>query len=869
MLRYKSLLIIALLVLKAPFVFGQVNPDLEKALRENPEQVQDVFVEFHSPLNLDSLALSFQGQHLSPPQRTQILNRLLLSQSAKSQKEALSLLAEAQVPKAHYRCFHILNAWVGQLPGSLILDLAQLPAVQKISWSKGELVLDAPADVNNNFKSAKVTVASVEPGLTAINAPAMWARGYTGRGRKVYIFDSGVWAEHPSIKDRYMGLRSPANAAWFGLFSPRPSGALSSHGTHVLGTTAGLDTATADTIGVAFGSYWLANDLINASTASALPAQAFLIGGFEWALNPDGDTNTIHDIPDVINNSWRWRDIIDTAQCGGFIPRLMNTIEAAGIANVFSGGNTGPNNVGLNAPQRINTNVVNTFCVGSIDGNQSFPYPISSFSTRGPSQCPGSGPLSIHPEVVAPGQNVRSAWGADGYNVISGTSMASPHVSGAILLLKEAFPQLSGKDLMEALYFSAIDMGPAGEDNTYGRGLIDVDAAFSLLSQNHTPIDPQQIDYDLELSSVLAPQSEPFSCDTSFRPQLNFTNKGLQAINTINISVYRDGVLVHSQQLSTNKLQAIGDTALVNLSSQLSIPQGYHVWQFLASTNLSEYDSINNSYYIRLERIKEAGLAFTEDFEDSLSIWGRFNPDGGLGWDTASVKGWPGNSSARAIYFSDYLPRESQYDDLYSARLSLSANAKATLAFDRAYEARGSISSLQDSLQVLVSTDCGQSYSQVYQKAGINLATVSSNGGSFSPSSRADWLRDTVDLSPFAGQEIIVLFRGVNRNGNNLYLDNISVYQGLWDPLGQIENRTERFLKVYPNPAQSYLNIETSRRLNEPLSLSIFDSRGQKVWQGELKESSLRLSLAHWPVGVYSLQVNVADWGSIKFIKKP
>jgi hypothetical protein len=54
MLRYKSLLIIALLVLKAPFVFGQVNPDLEKALRENPEQVQDVFVEFHSPLNLDS-----------------------------------------------------------------------------------------------------------------------------------------------------------------------------------------------------------------------------------------------------------------------------------------------------------------------------------------------------------------------------------------------------------------------------------------------------------------------------------------------------------------------------------------------------------------------------------------------------------------------------------------------------------------------------------------------------------------------------------------------------------------------------------------------------------------------------------------------
>ena len=863
----KSLFTLACLLFTVSTAFSQITPSLEKAIRENPEAIQPVFVEFYSSLNLDSLTLTFDQRQLAQPQRTKILNRLLMAQSAASQKEALTLLVKAGIEASQYRSFYILNAWVGHLPGHLIFDLAQLPAVQEISWSKGKLSLDAPIEANSNFKNTKATVAGIEPGLSAINAPAMWARGYTGRGRKAYIFDSGIWAEHPSFKNRYMGLRSPANASWFGLFSPSPSGALSSHGTHVLGTTAGLDTATADTIGVAFGSYWLANDLINASTAAALPPQAILIAGFEWALNPDGDTNTSHDIPDVINNSWRWRDIIDTAECGGFVPRLMNTIEAAGIANVFSGGNTGPNNVGVNSPQRINTNLVNTFCVGSIDGNQSFPYPISGFSTRGPSQCPASGPLSIHPEVVAPGQNVRSAWGADGYNVISGTSMASPHVSGAILLLKEAFPQLSGKDLMEALYFSAVDMGAAGEDNTFGRGLIDVDAAFTLLSQSHTPVDPQQINYDLELSSVLAPQSEPFSCDTSFRPQLNFTNKGLQAINNITISVYRYGALVHSQPLSTTSLQAFGDTALVNLSTGLSIPTGYHVWQFRATTSFTEYDSINNNYYIRLERIKEANLAFTEDFEDSVSTWGNYNPDGGLGWDTASVKGWPGNNNARAIYFSDYLPRESQYDDLYSARLSLTANATSTLAFDRAYEARGSISSLQDSLQVLVSTDCGQSYSQVYQKAGIDLATVTTNGGNFRPASQADWLRDMVDLSAYAGQEIIVFFRGVNRNGNNLYLDNISVYEGLWDPLGQIENGTETVLKVYPNPTQNYLNIETSSKLSEPMSLSIFDSRGQKVWQGELKEQSLRLSLANWPAGLYTLLANGRE--SIKFLKKP
>ena len=68
--------------------------------------------------------------------------------------------------------------------------------------------------------------------------------------------------------------------------------------------------------------------------------------------------------------------------------------------------------------------------------------------------------------------------------------MAAPHVSGSILLLKEAFPYLSGEDLLWAFYLSAVDLGIPGEDNIYGMGMIDVYAAFQYLSQNHIPIDP-------------------------------------------------------------------------------------------------------------------------------------------------------------------------------------------------------------------------------------------------------------------------------------------------------------------------------------------------------------------------------------------
>ena len=139
--------------------------------------------------------------------------------------------------------------------------------------------------------------------------------------------------------------------------------------------------------------------------------------------------------------------------------------------------------------------------VGSINANND-DYPISTFSCRGPTQCPGDGSLSIYPEVVAPGQNVRSAWGKDEFNTISGTSMAAPHVSGVVLLLKEAFPFLTGQEILLALYNTATDLGEVGEDNTFGMGIIDAYAAFNYLANSYDPIPPNYIANDLVLLEI-------------------------------------------------------------------------------------------------------------------------------------------------------------------------------------------------------------------------------------------------------------------------------------------------------------------------------------------------------------------------------
>ncbi len=106
---------------------------------------------------------------------------------------------------------------------------------------------------------------------------------------------------------------------------------------------------------------------------------------------------------------------------------------------------------------------------------------IASFSSRGPSACDGT----VYPKLVAPGVNINTAdlsfGGLPLYVVVSGTSYAAPHAAGAMALLAGAFPGASVAQLEAALTQSAHDLGVAGEDNSYGHGLADVQAAYQFL----------------------------------------------------------------------------------------------------------------------------------------------------------------------------------------------------------------------------------------------------------------------------------------------------------------------------------------------------------------------------------------------------
>ena len=841
--------------------------EIDSWIDDNPEELIPIRIEFNNNIDCFKINQQFKDQQTPIDKRPKIVNRLLKEQAIKSQKFVLDFLKTHTPSSDYYHSFWIINIIIAQVEAPIIEKLLQFPNISSIKIENNEFIAhdEYEQSVDNNR-----TPNGVENGLIAINAPAMWALGYTGRGRLAYIYDTGVWPNHPAFSNRFIGDRFPMQQSWIGYFNTFPNGSIQNHGTHTLGTIAGLVESTNDTIGVAFGSYWIANDFVT-STVQGLPPIVNMIEAFQWALNPDNDTSTTEDIPDVINNSWRWYDGNDTIHCQGFVVNLMNAIEAAGIANVFSGGNSGPNNSTVNSPQRINTSEVNTFCVGSVNGNISFPYPISNFSTRGPSQCSASGSLAIHPEVVAPGQNVRSAWEQNNFNTISGTSMAAPHVSGAILLLKEAFPFLSGEELLWALYLSAVDLGVPGEDNIYGMGMIDVHAAFQHLSQIHTPVDPSSQIYDIHLDSVTIPNYRENTCDDTFTPTVFFKNLGDFSINNIDFTLKINGDTILNN-IWTGSLAP-------NSSSSLTLPilsglnLGKNEIQVLANlgSSFNEYDYFNNSTIIRFSIIKEiTTLPFIEDFENGINdtTWIIENIDLDKTWEIDSTGGLPWSDQSACIKLFSYAPRNNQKDGLITPKISLSNSNSLFLTFDIAYQKKSASGVLNDTLKVLVSNNCGLSYDYlVYEKYGYDLSTFDTSSFDFVPEYFTHWRNDTVNLSNFSNEDILVKFETTNRAGNNLYLDNIKIFEGLNAPLSISKTNLLEF-ELYPNPTGSNINIIFNSYNSNNSFVTIYNPLGEVMLFSNLDGYQTLLSTEKLSPGIYIVQLFQSGNNSTKsFIK--
>ncbi|MEU8298716.1 S8 family serine peptidase [Micromonospora sp. NPDC048909] len=318
------------------------------------------------------------------------------------------------------------------------------------------------------------TVNALEWGIANINADDVWSQyGVEGEGITIANIDTGVQFDHPALVNSYRGNNGDGtfdhNYNWFnaaGTCATPCDG--NGHGTHTMGTMAGADGA--NQIGVAPKVKWIAAN-------GCCPSDAALVTSGQWMLEPtdlNGQNPDASKRPNIINNSW-----------GSQLPSndpFMEDVTLAwadsGIFGVWSNGNSGPGCQSSGSPGSL----VSNYSAGAYDINNN----VAGFSGRGTGQNGG-----IKPNISAPGVNVRSSVPGGAYASFNGTSMAAPHLAGAIALLWSAAPALVGEvDATRALLDgAAVDKadaqcgGTTDDNNVYGEGRLD---ALALL--NSAPI---------------------------------------------------------------------------------------------------------------------------------------------------------------------------------------------------------------------------------------------------------------------------------------------------------------------------------------------------------------------------------------------
>ena len=455
---------------------GKISPDLLAKTANGGET--EFFVLLSEQADLSGAA-ALRGKA-----KTRYVFEQLQATAQRSQRPLRAWLERQAVP---YRAFYISNALLLSGDQKLVFALAGRAEVAYLesnpAWPRLDLPpTPPPLPARNQL--------AVEVNLSYVKADAVWAQGYTGQGVVIGGQDTGYAWQHPALLSSYRGWDGSAalhDYNWHDSIHTASSicGSDSSqpcddnnHGTHTMGIALGHDGGN-NQIGMAPDAEWIGCRNMDegwGSPASYLECFEFFLAPYPLGGSP---TEGVPELaPDVTINSWSCPEFEGCAW--QTLQAAVEAQRAAGIMTVVAAGNGNDQCTGLDTPPGIYD------AAYSIGALQTGSDQLAAFSKRGPVTVDGSNRLK--PDLAAPGTSIRSSLRNGGYGSLSGTSMATPHVAGAVALLWSAVPNLKNNIAATeavlnqgAVHLSTTDCHSQGwPNNLYGYGRLDVLAALDL-----------------------------------------------------------------------------------------------------------------------------------------------------------------------------------------------------------------------------------------------------------------------------------------------------------------------------------------------------------------------------------------------------
>jgi hypothetical protein len=379
----------------------------------------------------------------------------------------------------------------------------------------------------------------------------------------------------------------------------------------------------------------------------------------------------------------------------------------------------------------------------------------------------------------------------------------------------------------------------------------------SLLHSNAcTP--PVVKNFDAQIKAVNQPEQR--ICSNSFTPLVTIRNRGLQTLNSLNIHTIIDGGIITTYTWKGSLVTSA--TLDITLNSLTTTPGNHILTVYISSPNNNPdedatSDTITSAfqYYLPVAGVSESfeGTAFPP------AGWDVLNPDKAVTWKRVTGVAKTGNASVMMDNFNYSATRNK--DDLRLPNITIPNVDSAFLSFNvaaAAYNALNAPNNDWDTLEVLISTNCGQSYTSLHKKWGGSLVTRTTPATSFYVPAQNEWRKDSLNLADYINREnILIAIRNTGGNENAIYLDDINLRTVTINP-----NLKSKGILVTPNPTDGIISVQFYPPPVNLKAIQVYSITGQKVAEVLVNgpgANNYRLNLNNFSAGTYIVRVVFTD----------
>jgi len=354
------------------------------------------------------------------------------------------------------------------------------------------------------------------------------------------------------------------------------------------------------------------------------------------------------------------------------------------------------------------------------------------------------------------------------------------------------------------------------------------------------------------------------SCTNTIAPDVTIKNNGNNGITNFTITPYIDGIIKPIFSWSGNL--AVGASTTMAIGS-ISVSGGSHTFSYnISAVSGTDNNLVNNSATTKFVTISNYQTnPIVEGFTSTFPPlnWSTFNATSGPSWVKSTSCGGFGLSS-ESTKMDFYTYAAGTINELILPPINLAGVITPTLTFDLAY---ATYATEADKLEVFVSDDCGDNWTNVYNKSGTNLNTAPATTSPFVPSA-AQWRNESVNLFGYSNPSVLIKFVATSAYGNNLYIDNVNLSQ--LNPVGIFSSPLSNInIEVFPNPTSGDVNLTVNSINNSNYRINLINSLGQVIFEKNFNFSiginNIQIDTKQYPEGIYNV---VLESNSIKTTKK-